>query len=151
MAGAVRRAVEHAAQLAVEKPDAALLRRLEEAAGFRDGRLIPESPVVAGTNQDIINAWQTVLATRGAALRGAEQADACRFLEQACLDWGKVRGLADFPSLLDTLRRQGLVLGGAGGCHIGQLRAHSALSETSWYRRLFCPHFQRRPCLPPQA
>ena len=45
--------------------DAPLRQALEAACGFEGAALIPESPVVAGTNADVIAACMTVLTAQG--------------------------------------------------------------------------------------
>ena len=61
-----RRPVQHTVAFMLHElgrdDDAPLRQALEAACGFDGDRLIPESPVVAGTNADVIAACMAVLA-----------------------------------------------------------------------------------------
>lgn len=107
----VEKTAARAVQLALGRPDGALTRALEEAAGFRDGRLIPESPVVAGTNTDVVNACAGVLEARGVTLPPDWRQAVDHTLETACLTCGEVVPRVPLLPALEELRRRGIVLG----------------------------------------
>ena len=92
----------------------ALQAELEEAAGFRGGILLPESPVVAGTNRDVAAAWIEILVRNGLLAEDetekAEEAFA-RELSEACVRCGRVKGKTDLLQLLGRLARDGIRLG----------------------------------------
>ena len=71
--------------------DAALIAKLEAAAGFENGRLLPESPVVAGTNADVLAACLSVAAQSGRALPPHLAAQGADYLASACLQYGTVQ------------------------------------------------------------
>lgn len=90
---------------------AKLVQALIRAAGFDGDRLIPESPVVSGTNRDVVLAWKDALSRRGLHLSYALGREAQQRLEDACAACGEVVGLADFHALFARLAERGLRLG----------------------------------------
>ncbi len=84
---------------------------LEAAAGFSNGELIPESPVAAGTNRDVLSACARVLATAGVHVEEPLLEEGVQYLEYACTRYGQVRGKADLSALLPALKRRGYYLG----------------------------------------
>lgn len=93
------------------RTNASLVRALCRAAGFDGDRLIPESPVVSGTNADIVRAWKKVLVVRGLPMPDDLAAEARQRLEDACAASGAVVGMADFRTLLPRLAEKGLRFG----------------------------------------
>ena len=92
--------------------DLALIAQLEEAVGFSGNVLLPESPVVAGTNRDILLACaRTLLIHRGTTEDEGFWAECERYLEYACVRYGEVRETADLKALFARLRGLGLKLG----------------------------------------
>lgn len=104
----IRVSAAFAVREALGREDEEVARLLEQAAGFKNGVLIPESPVVAGTNQDILNAWNRILSSMGCSLVEPEQVN--RFLEQSCRDLGQVVPTEPLAPLLDELISQGIKL-----------------------------------------
>lgn len=104
----IRVSAAFAVSKALGREDKEVARLLEQAAGFEDGALIPESPVVAGTNQDILKAWDRILSSMGSGLVEPEQVN--RFLEQSCRDLGQVVPTEPLAPLLDELISQGIKL-----------------------------------------
>ena len=104
----IRASAAFAVREALGREDKEVARLLEQAAGFEDGTLIPESPVVAGTNQDILKAWDRILSSMGSGLAEPEQVN--RFLEQSCRDLGQVVPTEPLAPLLDELISQGIKL-----------------------------------------
>jgi phosphoglycolate phosphatase len=123
-----------------------LRRALEEAAGFSGERLIPGSPVAAGTNRDMAEVWEQLLLRRGAApgpdfLPRTEAA-----LERACTRYGQIRGRADFARLLPDLRRQGLALGVAtSDSYEPTIHCLRALGIADAFDRIFTADRVKRP------
>lgn len=85
--------------------------RLLRAAGFSpDGRLIPESLVVAGTNLDIAQAWQALLlpALAPGRILGKDFVSTCRKRLGALAGLGVARPTEDgLPDLCTELKKQG--------------------------------------------
>ena len=104
----IRVSAAFAVSKSLGREDKEVARLLEQAAGFEDGTLIPESPVVAGTNQDILKAWDRILSSMGSGLAEPEQVN--RFLEQSCRDLGQVVPTEPLAPLLDELISQGIKL-----------------------------------------
>ena len=104
----IRVSAAFAVREALGREDGEVARLLEQVAGFKNGVLIPESPVVAGTNQDILNAWDRILFSMGCSLVEPEQVN--RFLEQSCRDLGQVVPTEPLAPLLDELISQGIKL-----------------------------------------
>lgn len=101
-----------------ERPwDEQLAVRLERAAGFDNGVLRPESPVVAGTNWDVMDAFAKELEAGGIQMDEAFREDGVRYLEYACIRYGAVVGKADFSALLPALKSRGIKLGVATSDH----------------------------------
>lgn len=107
----VRRTAAYVVRMAVGGEDEALAQALERAAGFDNGRLIPESPVVAGTNTDVLNACAQVLRTRNIVLADAQWEEVYRYLEKACLEYGEVKPRVPLLPALEQLYRRGILLG----------------------------------------
>ena len=93
--------------------------KLMLAAGLDSkGRLIPESPLVAGTNRDIGRAWEKLLRLWGLCSRTSSQEEreafaarvANELTEVACC-FGEIRPLADLEKLFGELSERGYVLG----------------------------------------
>lgn len=91
--------------------DATLAARLERAAGFDGDMLLPSSPVVAGTNRDVIDACAAVLAEEGFRMDKALHEEGVRYLEYACIQYGTVAGTTDFSVLLPQLKDMNIHLG----------------------------------------
>lgn len=93
--------------------DAALRHALERACGFDGDALIAESPVVAGTNADVIGACMDVLAARDIDVIDrplfARLAEA--YLEFACLRDGITQPTGDLAAVLDALHAAGIHTG----------------------------------------
>lgn len=104
----IRVSAAFAVREALGREDEEVARLLEQAAGFKNGVLIPESPVVAGTNQDILNAWNRILSSMGCSLVEPEQVN--RFLEQSCRDLGQVVPTEPLAPLLEELTCRGIKL-----------------------------------------
>lgn len=104
----IRVSAAFAVREALGREDGEVARLLEQAAGFENGVLIPESPVVAGTNQDILNAWDRILFSMGCGLAEPEQVN--RFLEQSCRDLGQVVPTEPLAPLLEGLMSRGIKL-----------------------------------------
>ena len=94
-----------------------LTARLNRAAGFCDDLLLPESPVVAGTNWDTIDACARELTAAGIQMDGNFREEGAQYLERACLQYGTVVGTTDLTALLSTLKGAGLYLGVATSDH----------------------------------
>lgn len=107
----VARTAAYVVRMAAGREDEALARALERAAGFDNGRLIPESPVVAGTNTDVLNACAEVLGSRGLAFSRDQWQEAFRYLEKTCLEYGEVRPRVRLLPALEQLCRRGITLG----------------------------------------
>ncbi len=138
---------------------------LEAAAGFQDGKLLPESPVVSGTNWDILHGFAKVLAREGFGFCDAQAAALNKFLERACAEYGTVQGNADFDRLLPALKHGGIKLGIATSDHFSPTwhciqsldiaRYIDLVLTADWVPRpkpapdtaeIFCKKFKLRPC-----
>lgn len=113
----VRRTVVYLMDCCGCSGDKALAARLNCAAGFCGDLLLPESPVVAGTNWDTIDACAGELAAAGIQTDEAFREEGARYLEHACLQYGTVVGTTDLPALLSALKGNGLYLGVATSDH----------------------------------
>lgn len=93
--------------------NAALRQALEAACGFEGAALIAESPVVAGTNADVIAACMAVLAAQDIPVANAHLfARLCEtFLEWACLRDGVCQPTGDLRGVLAALRARGCKIG----------------------------------------
>lgn len=93
--------------------DDTLRHELECAAGFDGTALIPESPVVAGTNADVIRASMNVLASHG--IKTEDDALFARlaetYLEFACLRDGITQPTGDLAAVLESLHTAGIHTG----------------------------------------
>ena len=109
--------VEHTAAFILHElgreNDDTLRHELECAAGFDGTALIPESPVVAGTNADVIRASMNVLASHG--IKTEDDALFARlaetYLELACLRHGVCQPCGDLATVLDGLHSAGILTG----------------------------------------
>lgn len=100
-----------------EENNLELRRQMEKASGFSDGRLIPESPIVAGTNRDVLLACKEVLQKEGFMVSDTLLEDGLEYLQDVCIQFGEVRGTTDFLTLLPALKKKGYVLGIATSDH----------------------------------
>jgi len=91
--------------------DEDLIARLEASAGFAHGKIIPESPVVAGTNRDIMNSCEQVLTSSGVSFDSALFDAGLKYIAQACIQYGNIVPKADFASVLRRLKNQGIIIG----------------------------------------
>lgn len=91
--------------------DTKLAQKMACAAGFEHGILRQASPVVAGTNWDVVNACAREMTAMGLPMREDLLEMSVHYLEYACLHWGKVVGKADFQTMLPLLINRGLQLG----------------------------------------
>ncbi len=87
------------------------VQELEYAAGFYNGKLLPESPVAAGTNEDVVNACFNVLNSRGIFPSDDFKTVCGQYLENVCVKYGEVKGNGDFDMLLPKLKERGIRLG----------------------------------------
>lgn len=109
--------VEHTAAFILHELDRenddTLRHELECAAGFDGTALIPESPVVAGTNADVIGAAMNVLASHD--IRTEDDTLFARlaetYLELACLRYGVCQPCGDLAAVLDGLHSAGILTG----------------------------------------
>lgn len=108
-------------ELARENDDE-LRHALECACGFDGAALIAESPVVSGTNADVVRACMEVLAAR--SIHSEDDALFARlaetYLELACLRHGSCQATGDLAALFDQLH--------AAGCKIGVATSDSYAS-----------------------
>lgn len=86
-----------------------LVRKLLAAIGYRDGRLIPESPIVAGTNTDVAEACERVLLEAGIPTDSGFRERVKKRFSELSVKLGTVVGLAS-PALYRALHRQGIRL-----------------------------------------
>lgn len=107
----VRKTAEYVVRELLRENDDKLIKQLTFAAGFDGEALLPHSPVEAGTNQDIVDEWNTILSRRGLELRTEQEAQILSYIEKACLEYGEVRGTTDFHKLLSRLKEKGIRLG----------------------------------------
>jgi phosphoglycolate phosphatase len=91
--------------------DTVLREKLEKAAGFSDGHLIAESPVVAGTNRDVICACDRVMRGEGIVVNGREKMLWEKALAGYCLSDGTVVGKENFRFYFEKWRSMGIRLG----------------------------------------
>lgn len=107
----VRRLAVFLAQNCDQAENGRLIGALEAAAGFSGGKLIPESPVAAGTNWDVLSACAAVLRAAGVSVEEPLLEMGVHYLEYACTRYGQVLGKADFSVLLPALKQNGCYLG----------------------------------------
>lgn len=90
-----------------------LRHALEIACGFDGTALIPESPVVAGTNADVIRACMDVLSAENIATLDASLFSRLTetYLEFACLRDGTCHPTGDLAFVLDALHDAGIHTG----------------------------------------
>ena len=84
--------------------------RLLRALGIENGRVIRESILVAGSNDDIVRVTRQVLEEAGAALPPDFKQHARERIHKDTLESGTVRGLGN-PALFSELKRRGIKLG----------------------------------------
>ena len=121
-----RRPVQHTVAFMLHElgrdDDAPLRQALEAACGFDGDRLIPESPVVAGTNADVIAACMAVLAAQGITTFDdrlfARLSEA--MLERTCLRDGVCKPTGDLHAVFNALH--------AAGCKTGVATSDSCAS-----------------------
>lgn len=121
-----RRPVQHTVVFMLHElgrdDDAPLRQALEAACGFDGDRLIPESPVVAGTNADVIAACMAVLAAQGITTFDdrlfARLSEA--MLEWTCLRDGVCKPTGDLHAVFNVLH--------AAGCKTGVATSDSCAS-----------------------
>lgn len=121
-----RRPVQHTVAFMLHElgrdDDAPLRQALEAACGFDGDRLIPESPVVAGTNADVIAACMAVLAAQGITTFDdrlfARLSEA--MLEWTCLRDGVCKPTGDLHAVFNALH--------AAGCKTGVATSDSCAS-----------------------
>lgn len=94
-----------------QKEDEALIAALEAAAGFSAGKLIPDSPVVIGTNRDIMRACENVLTQEGYTTDAGLFQDGLTYLSYACILYGNVKYRTNFGPFLSTVRKKGIRIG----------------------------------------
>lgn len=88
-----------------------LLYQLEAAAGFDNGKLLSESPVVAGTNNDILEACENVLCKNGIQVKDNFKEEGIKYLVNACIIYGEVKPKANFAKILPYLKENGIKIG----------------------------------------
>lgn len=110
--------------------DTALCHALTCACGFDGDTLIGESPVVAGTNADVIASCMAVLKQYDISTANSSLfSRLCEtYLEYACLRDGILRPTGDLHAVLETLC--------ALGCKIGVVTSDSYTSTTHALRKL---------------
>ena len=115
----VRQTVAFILRELARENDKALRQALEAACGFDGDALIPESPVVAGTNADVVRAMMDVLATRSIHTEDdtlfAQLTET--YLELACLRHGTCQPTGDLHAVLDAL-------------HVANIRTGVATSDS---------------------
>ena len=109
----VQRTVDFMLRELKRENDQALRHALECAAGFDGDALIAESPVVAGTNADVVRACMDVLAAQNIDV--IDQSLFARlaetYLEIACLRDGVCQPTGDLAHVLDALHAQNIRTG----------------------------------------
>lgn len=109
----VQRTVDFMLRELRRENDQALRHALECAAGFDGDALIAESPVVAGTNADVVRACMDVLAAQNIDV--IDQSLFARlaetYLEIACLRDGVCQPTGDLAHVLDALHAQNIRTG----------------------------------------
>lgn len=109
----VQRTVDFMLRELRRENDQALRHALECAAGFDGDALIAESPVVAGTNADVVRACMDVLAAQNIDV--IDQSLFARlaetYLEIACLRDGVCQPTGDLAYVLDALHAQNIRTG----------------------------------------
>lgn len=109
----VQRTVDFMLRELSRENDYALRHALECAAGFDGDALIAESPVVAGTNADVVRACMDVLAAQDIDVidRSLFARLAETYLEIACLRDGVCQPTGDLAHVLDALHAQNIRTG----------------------------------------
>lgn len=109
----VQRTVDFMLRELSRENDYALRHALECAAGFDGDALIAESPVVAGTNADVVRACMDVLAAQDIDVidRSLFARLAETYLEIACLRNGVCQPTGDLAHVLDALHAQNIRTG----------------------------------------
>ncbi len=109
----IRHTVDFALRELGQENNTPLRHALEEACGFDGETLIAESPVVAGTNADVIGAMMAVLAERGITTENDVLfARLCEtYLEYACLRDGTAQPTGNLHAVLDALHAQNIFTG----------------------------------------
>lgn len=111
----VQRTVDFMLRELRRENDQALRHALECAAGFDGDALIAESPVVAGTNADVVRACMDVLAAQDIDVNVIDRSLFARlaetYLEIACLRDGVCQPTGDLAHVLDALHAQNIRTG----------------------------------------
>lgn len=109
----IHRLSEYHAALFHQSGNLKLIEALDRSAGFENGHLIPESPVCAGTNPDVIHAQAAVLEQFHCFLSCEQQEQSVHQLELFCIEYGKAVSVhgEDLPGVLCDLRQKQIVLG----------------------------------------
>lgn len=107
----IQKTADWLSEKALGHPNAQLSGRLAEAAGFRQGQLLPQALIATGTSRQIEDAWQVLLDPYGLKLEGQVEKDAFSYLHDTCIQEGQIVPLADFGQLLPELKNSGYLLG----------------------------------------
>lgn len=113
----VQRTVSYMLQCCDREWDTELMQKMIYAAGFEHDILRPTSPVVAGTNWDLIDACIAEMPAKGIPVWEGLREQGVLYLENACIRYGRVVGKADFQTILPLLKSYGLRLGVATSDH----------------------------------
>lgn len=110
--------------------DQYLISMLEQAAGFSQGSLIPESIVVAGTNDDIFEKWKEISKEneiKALVFNSSHYKDIwLRRLSDLCYKYGKVEAYEELTPIFSILKKCGTEIG--------------VVTSDSWDMTIHCIH-----------
>ena len=89
----------------------AVIRAIIYAAGFQGDLLMEQSPIVSGTNADVVDAWIDALSGGHIYIRHDVRGRWIRDLEAFCLREGEVVATGNFEILFPILKEKGIHLG----------------------------------------
>lgn len=107
----IQKTVSYMLQCCEREWDTELTEKMVYAAGFDHGVLRPASPVVVGTNWDVVDACSDEMAAMGIPAYEDFREKIVHYLEYACIRYGRVVGTADCQRLFPLLKACGLRLG----------------------------------------
>ena len=107
----IEKTCEYIAVRCGEGKNKRLIRELEYVAGFEQGKLIPESLIVSGTNKLVVTAWLKVLEENGIETKENYFTEFSERLADMCTSFGEVKAEGDLQWLLPKLKSRGYILG----------------------------------------
>lgn len=142
----IQRTVSYMLRCCNREWDTELMQRMIYAAGFERGILRPASPVVAGTNWDLIDACIDEMTAREIPVWKGLREQGVLYLEDACIHYGRVVEKADFRTILPLLKRYGLRLGVATSDHYDStIHCLQALGIQQYFDMILTADNVRRP------